>query len=76
MAEKLYAVRLLDPAQAELEEIARLYLSLSAEINDYRGRGYIPYILKGLNESRGHSCIIIKRDLCYCSYFIIKSNFI
>ena len=29
MAEKLYAVRLLDPAQAELEEIARLYLSLS-----------------------------------------------
>ena len=29
MAEKLYAVRLLDPAQAELEEIARLYLALA-----------------------------------------------
>ena len=29
MAEKTYAVRVLDPAQGELEEIARLYLSLA-----------------------------------------------
>ena len=29
MAEKTYAVRILDPAQGELEEIAQLYLSLS-----------------------------------------------
>ena len=29
MAEKKAAVRILDPAQGELEEIARLYLSLS-----------------------------------------------
>ena len=28
MAEKNYAVRILDPAQGEMEEIARLYLSL------------------------------------------------
>jgi len=28
MAEKTYAVQILDPAQGELEEIARLYLSL------------------------------------------------
>lgn len=28
MAEKTYAVRILDPAQGELEEIAQLYLSL------------------------------------------------
>lgn len=28
MAEKSYAVRILEPAQGELEEIARLYLSL------------------------------------------------
>lgn len=29
MVEKSYAVQILDPAQGELEEIARLYLSLS-----------------------------------------------
>ena len=29
MVEKSYVVQILDPAQGELEEIARLYLSLS-----------------------------------------------
>ena len=29
MAEKTYAVQILDPAQRELEEIARLYMSLA-----------------------------------------------
>ena len=29
MAEKTYAVQILDPAQGELEEIAQLYLSLA-----------------------------------------------
>ena len=54
MAEKRYGVRILDPAQAELEDIARLYRALAgpdAEAIDLSGA----LVLPGIHDAHLHA---------------------